>query len=144
MGNADIPAMYMQARLLEDVEGAPDPYEHFRLLYEGAGSAEDLMQQADSQDGWVGVGIVQVRVFVAAKQNELSPICYRFGSWAVTTYGIESLADYYPIPKRLLHHAQHWAEHLSKQSWVCLEDVARALVVARHLYPAEQQPVEKG
>ena len=141
--NMDIAAIYTQEPLLEGIEDIPDPYEHFRRLCQGAGRAEDLMQQADARDGWVRAGIVHVRVFVAAKQNELSPICYRFGSWAVTTYGIESLADYYPIPKRLLYHEQHWAEHLSKQNWVCLEDVARALVVARHLYPAEQ-PADKG
>ena len=143
MENPDIAAMYSQEQLLEGIEDIPDPYEHFRRLCEGAGSAEDLMRQADARDGWVRAGIVQVRVFVAAKQNELSPICYRFGSWAVTTYGIESLADYYPIPKRLLYQEQHWAEHLSKQTWVCLEDVARALVVARHIYPAEQ-PADTG
>ncbi len=137
MGIPDLAATYTQERLLEDID-APEPYAHFQMLFEGAGSAEKLMQQADPVDGWVRAGIVQVRVLVTAKQNELSPICYRFGSWAVTSYGIESLTEYYPIPRRLLHQVQHWADHLSRQPWVCLEDVARALVVAQHLYPAGQ------
>ncbi len=59
----DSAATYTQERLLEDID-APEAYARFRMLFEGAGSAEDLMQQADPVDGWVRAGIVQVRVLV--------------------------------------------------------------------------------
>src|SRR5574343_1443762 len=33
----------------------------------------------------------------ALKRHEVSPVVKRFGTWAVTSYGVECLATYYPI-----------------------------------------------
>jgi hypothetical protein len=65
----------------------------------------------------------------AMRRHDLSPIIRRFGTWAVTTYGIECLAAYYPIERKRLHENKEiggWVKHLYGKRWVILGDFKAA------------------
>lgn len=63
---------------------------------------------------------------------EVSPIIARFGTWAVTTFGIESLEHPYKIDLGRANEGD-WADHMSEKTWVCMADFAPALNKAREL-----------
>jgi hypothetical protein len=55
-----------------------------------------------------------------------SKVIKRFGSWVVTTYGIECTTSPYPIEiSRLNEH--DWIKHMSEKNWVHVGDFSRAL-----------------
>jgi hypothetical protein len=122
---------------LFDLADQPSIAEHINELYGCAGDAATLMAQCDPDGGSVEAGLSTIPVKIAAKQQELSPIRYRFGSWAVTTYGVECLIAYYPIPRSRLFEPQDWEQNLAAQPWISVWDLVRALIVARHLYPQD-------
>ena len=64
---------------------------------------------------------------------DVSPILKRFGSWAVTTYGIECLMSYYPIDFSRVNESD-WVRHMRGKNWVNLEDFTAALSHAKDLY----------
>ena len=68
----------------------------------------------------------------AVRRFEVSPIIQRFGTWAVTTYGLECLSVYYAIEFHRVNETD-WIEHLATKKWAVLEDFARALRYAREL-----------
>jgi hypothetical protein len=68
----------------------------------------------------------------AMKRFEVSPLIKRFGTWAVTTYGIESLTTYYPIELHRVNEGD-WIDHLREKTWVDIDDFASALAYARRL-----------
>lgn len=64
---------------------------------------------------------------------EISPIIRRFNSWAVTTYGVECLAEYYPIEADRLGD-MGWSDHLAEKNWMTaamLRELNAALDYAR-------------
>ena len=68
----------------------------------------------------------------AIRRFEISPIIQRFGTWVVTTFGLECLSTYYAIEFHRVNETD-WVEHLETKKWVVLEDFIRALHYAREL-----------
>lgn len=60
---------------------------------------------------------------------EIGTIVRRFGTWAVTEYGVECLIEYYPIEMKRLSDP-HWVDHLADKNWVTGE-VLRDFIEAR-------------
>ena len=76
----------------------------------------------------------RISVTEAVKRFDVSPVIKRFGTWAVTTYGVECLSSYYPIARyRLNHGSPHypWERHLAGKVWVVQEDMESALAFGR-------------
>jgi hypothetical protein len=69
----------------------------------------------------------------AARAYDLHPVIKQFGTWAVTEYGLECLARYYPIAMEQLYEdgAEGWPLHMAGKKWVEMCDVLEALYWAR-------------
>lgn len=83
----------------------------------------------------------------AVRSLDISTVIARYGDWVVTTYGLECLATYYPIPVDRL-----WSEwtlrHMSTKGWIVYADFAAAYEAARAQHGrkapiATRQPVAK-
>lgn len=61
---------------------------------------------------------------------EVDPIIKRFGTWAVTEYGVECLTTNYAIEKARLGE-NDWHRHMIGKTWTIAEDVCDALDYAR-------------
>jgi hypothetical protein len=59
----------------------------------------------------------------------------RFGTWAVTTYGLECLTDPYWIEAARLSEP-YWSQHMANKTWVLVEDFEPALAAARARHAA--------
>lgn len=82
----------------------------------------------------------------AAERNDVSPIIRRFGTWAVTEYGVECLISYYAIPKERLDE-DDWLYHLcgkaGDRGWADYWDVWSALRFGRKYFKTpRRKPVE--
>jgi hypothetical protein len=58
----------------------------------------------------------------------------QFGTWAVTTYGVESLTTYCPIARDRLNECEAeytWELHMADKSWVNMDDFRAAMNFAR-------------
>ena len=53
--------------------------------------------------------------------TDISPIIREFGTWAVTSYGVECLVRYYPIEKARLNKC--WVAHMSQKTWLSPDDL---------------------
>lgn len=73
------------------------------------------------------------------KRYDVAPVHKQFGSWAVTTYGLECLTDQYAIEKSRLAESD-WEYHMSGKTWVLMEDFAAALRAARTRYRIPVSP----
>lgn len=79
------------------------------------------------------------------KRNNVSEILYRFGTWAVTSYGLESLTYPYTIEKENLFKTYgknptlDWNHHMSEKNWVDWHDFNLAFAMAKEHY-AELKP----
>lgn len=63
----------------------------------------------------------EVPVQKAAEYVKCGPILDRHGRWAITEFGIECLAMYYPINAKRVHESD-WLKHLSEKSWFDADD----------------------
>jgi hypothetical protein len=66
----------------------------------------------------------------AIKRYDVSPIVKQFGTWAVTTYGVECLVKYYPIEKARLF-KQDWEKQVCSKPWVNQADFVAAYEYAK-------------
>ena len=66
----------------------------------------------------------------AAKELALDPIVERFGTWAVTSYGLECLSTEYQIPKDRLDEPD-WIDHMSSKTWIKMRDFVHAFRAAK-------------
>jgi hypothetical protein len=66
-----------------------------------------------------------------ATRNELPPILFRFGDWAVTTDGLYCLTHDYVIVYQRFH--EDWNEHMSEKTWINMDDFSRAYSTAEFL-----------
>ena len=73
----------------------------------------------------------------ALRRFEVSPIIKRYGTWAVTTYGVECLSTNYPIEMDRVDE-QDWLDHMRGKSWPIMPDFATALSYARELKKMKQ------
>ena len=67
------------------------------------------------------------------RRNDVSDVLEQYGTWAVTTFGVECLIDHYPIDKEGLSDPD-WLEHMAKKTWVLLDDFHAALEAGRQRY----------
>src|SRR5436189_5844099 len=94
------------------MEGFPDPrpsswnrrssrYEKSRLKRQGkcfkSWAAAMAMSKGSDKDQVLTVHGEAITLEEATRRFDLSPVIRRFGTWAVTTYGVECLVTYYPI-----------------------------------------------
>lgn len=63
----------------------------------------------------------EVPVQTAAELVECGPILDRRGRWAITEFGIECLAMYYPINSDRVHESD-WLQHLCEKTWFGPDD----------------------
>lgn len=85
-----------------------------------------------------------VSVEEAREILEVDPIIRRFGTWAVTEYGIECLTTRYSIAKDRVHESD-WRKHMVGDSqarghWVVGSDFLGALSFARVQFPIKAVP----
>lgn len=66
--------------------------------------------------------------FAEGWPNEITdPVFAIYGDWAVTGYGLESLASYYPIPRERLNETRmgtnlsDWLLHMAEKEWVAID-----------------------
>ncbi len=78
-----------------------------------------------------------ITVKEAISRFELSPIIKRFGTWAVTNYGVECLACYYPIELERVDELD-WLMHMQDKVWTNMNDFEVALLYARELKKMKQ------
>lgn len=78
----------------------------------------------------------------AKKRNQLSKIVKQFGTWALTTYGMESLTWHYHISRDQLLESKDdypWPKHMGAKTWVNLADF-RACYDAALEYFSSKRP----
>jgi hypothetical protein len=69
---------------------------------------------------------------------EVSPIIKRFGTWAVTTYGVECLSEKYEFAMARVDEPD-WIDHMREtKTWVNMRDFEAALSYARELKKAQE------
>lgn len=73
------------------------------------------------------------------QRYDVAAIRLQFGSWAVTTYGVECLITNYAIERKRLFESD-WSHHMAEKVWVVLEDFESAIRAARRLYPLAISP----
>lgn len=98
--------------------------------------AQDISEQTDRvqlvHGKWVSLD-------EAARRVELSPIIKRFGTWAVTEYGVECLTTPYAIPKHRLGE-QDWLKHMHGKVWILFEDFRDAFATAQRFFARSVKP----
>lgn len=72
--------------------------------------------------------------------RQVHPILVRFGSWAVTEYGLECLDEAYYFTKDRVHEGD-WLKHMSGKGWVNMADFSGALENAKLRWPAKRLKV---
>lgn len=78
---------------------------------------------------------------------DVSPVIERFGTWAVTTYGVECLQHYYPIAFDRVDEGD-WLSHMAAKTWPNIADLSQALSRARqlkqmrHLFMIAERPLK--
>lgn len=75
----------------------------------------------------------ETRLKRAVEFFEISSIIKRFGSWVVTTYGIENLEHLYPIDLSRVEESD-WVAHMRQKHWVDIGDFIDALTFAKALH----------
>lgn len=66
----------------------------------------------------------------ARVRYDVDRIIKRFGTWAVTDYGVECLTTNYAIPKDRLGESD-WKKHMCGKTWIVAEDVCDSLDYAK-------------
>ncbi|WP_181357759.1 TIR domain-containing protein [Stenomitos frigidus] len=73
----------------------------------------------------------------AIKRFDVAPIIKHYGTWAVTTYGVECLSTYYSIEMSRVDELD-WLDHMQSKIWTNMPDFAGALSYARELSKIRQ------
>jgi hypothetical protein len=81
-------------------------------------------------------------VEILRARHQVSRIIAQYGTWAVTTYGVECLVDDYPIEKSRLFETD-WIRHVTEKVWVVAEDFIGALQAGRLRYPQRRSSPSK-
>lgn len=74
----------------------------------------------------------------AGTRLEVGKIVKQFGTWAVTEYGLECLAHYYPIDRERIFSKDKatwdWPRHMSTKRWIDMSDFLDAYASAREYH----------
>jgi hypothetical protein len=97
----------------------------------------DSLNQDDCEEITLGGSSQTIPLEEAVRRFDVSPIIKRYGTWAVTTYGVESLSTNYPIEIDRVDE-QDWLDHMRRKSWTVMPDFAAALSYARELKKVKQ------
>lgn len=73
----------------------------------------------------------------------ISPVIERFGTWVVSTYGLECLTMDYPIKLNRVEELD-WVLHMSEKGWVKMYDFVRALGYAQQLLKRRKNMLNLG
>jgi hypothetical protein len=73
----------------------------------------------------------------ALQRFEISPIIKRYGTWAVTTYGVECLSNKYYFEMDRVDEPD-WVDHMRKKRWPIMPDFEAALSYAREFKKMKQ------
>lgn len=73
---------------------------------------------------------------------QTSKVLHQFGTWVVTTYGLENTAHYYPIAKDRVFESD-WIAHIGMKHWPSAwkNGFPEALQKAREVYALRQQGI---
>lgn len=85
----------------------------------------------------IGDASQNITVEEAMRRFEVSPIVKRFGTWAVTTYGVECLANNYFFEMERADE-EDWLNHMQDKTWIIMSDFSSALSYARELNKIRQ------
>jgi len=104
--------------------------------------AEQLMEHVRAIEERGSAGSIESVLEYRRKQREdeerarydVSPIIKRFGTWAVTEYGVECMVEHYPIEWSRIDE-EDWVFHMSLKNWPVMEDFKAALDYARKNRP---------
>ena len=89
---------------------------------------------------------LRITLAEAKRRNDISKIIERHGTWAVTEYGVECLASYYPIEAKRLGKGLEegayytWERHLRTKVWVNQADLRAALEAGRRIHAGKWEP----
>ena len=73
----------------------------------------------------------------AIRRFDVSPVIKRYGTWAVTTWGVECLSTYYPIAMSRINELD-WLDHMEDKNWTNMTDFAGALSYSCDLRKIQQ------
>lgn len=93
---------------------------------------ETTLQPEDSEQLVLAFSSNSVPLEEAVRRFDVSPIVKRFGTWAVTTYGVECLVTEYPIAMDRVYELD-WLRHMHEKTWTNMVDFAGALSYAQEL-----------
>lgn len=75
---------------------------------------------------------MEQQIDAAADEGTTDGVLERYGTWAVTAYGVESLTHEYAIEAARLW--LDWETHLAMKRWVVLADARAALAAGRRYH----------
>lgn len=93
--------------------------------------------EEDTLDDVIVVNSQIITLEEAIHRFDVSPIIKRFGTWAVTTYGVECLTQQYFFELERVEEPD-WIEHMQGKTWVNMSDFTLALLYARQLNKVKQ------
>lgn len=105
----------------------------------------EMRDRLEETGNWDGDGALKLDSgrFVSVPEAmilfDVSPILKRFGTWAVTEYGIECLTSSYAIPSDRLSEPD-WLPHVGHKTWVVYEDFRDAYYFARKYFKTQRVP----
>jgi len=84
-----------------------------------------------------------ISVDEAVYRFDISPIIERFGTWVVTTFGVECLSTQYAIEFHRVNELD-WITHMQIKKWVVIDDFVNALYYARELQERRKSFLKAG
>lgn len=99
-------------------------------------SLKDL-QNSNCEEVFLAFSSQFIALEEAIRRFDVSPIIKRYGSWAVTTYGVECLSTSYPIEMSRVDELD-WLDHMRGKNWTNMPDFSGALSHARELSKMQQ------
>jgi hypothetical protein len=79
----------------------------------------------------------------AINRFEISPIIERFGTWVVSTRGVECLSTNYAFGFTRVNETD-WISHMKEKKWVVIDDFANAIYYARELLERRKDFLKAG
>lgn len=95
------------------------------------------VNQDDFEEIILGDSSQRITLEEAVSRFDVSPIIKRYGTWAVTIYGVESLSAHYPIHIDRVDE-EDWINHMQRKIWTIMPDFVAALSYARELKKIKQ------
>ena len=95
------------------------------------------LQNSNCEEVFLAFSSQFIALEEAIRRFDVSPIIKRYGTWAVTTYGVECLSTSYPIEMSRVDELD-WLDHMRGKNWTNMPDFSGALSHARELSKMQQ------